>query len=153
MTVLNLPKALRAGIAAAAGAAYPRECCGLIEGAWDGGTVHALALHPMRNIAPDADRFAIDPSGHIALQRRLRGTGRAIVGCYHSHPDGRAEPGAEDGGVDFLWLIAAVDAARRCEIAAHIRKADAWERVAPAPDSPAFPHAPASLDPPPPATL
>lgn len=95
-------------------AALPGECCGLIEGAREGDAARATALHPLRNLAAEPDRFEIDPARHIALLRALRGTGREIVGCYHSHPNGRPELSPRDrrsvAGDDFIWLIAAVGA-------------------------------------------
>ena len=56
-------------------------------------------------------RFEIDPLTHIKAQKLARLRGSEIIGCYHSHPNGRAEPSATDlagaGAEDFLWLIAA----------------------------------------------
>ena len=47
----------------------------------------------MRNIASEpATRYRIDPAEHIALTRHLRGTGRSILGAYHSHPHGDPVP-------------------------------------------------------------
>jgi len=107
---LSLSGALRQRIADEARAAWPGECCGLIEGVRDGGRFEALALHPMANSRPEPDRFEIDPAAHIALRKALRGTGRAVIGCYHSHPGGRPEPSSQDrengGFAEFLWLIA-----------------------------------------------
>jgi proteasome lid subunit RPN8/RPN11 len=41
----------------------------------------------------------------------LRGKDTRIIGCFHSHPDGVAEPSATDRAdayeADFLYLIAA----------------------------------------------
>ena len=112
---LALPKALRAQLADEARAALPRECCGLIAGTVDGGTARALALHPTANLGQGDDRFEIDPAEHIRLLRALRGTGRDVIGCYHSHPNGKAAPSqtdragaAEDG---FIWLIQPLTAA------------------------------------------
>jgi proteasome lid subunit RPN8/RPN11 len=112
---LALPDALRTGIEAQARAAYPRECCGLLEGVRDGDVAQVLAFHPARNIAAANDRFEIDPGDHFAALKAARAHGRAIIGCYHSHPGGAAVPSAidraaavEDG---FLWLIAALKAA------------------------------------------
>ena len=106
-----LPADLRAAIMAAACAAHPGECCGLVEGVADGDLMRITALHPARNLSDDRRRFQVDPSVHIAAQKVARANGRAIIGCYHSHPDGRAEPSATDlagaGAEDFLWLIAA----------------------------------------------
>ncbi len=93
---LIISAAQQAQIAAEARAALPRECCGLLEGARAGEAVRVAAVHPTRNLSEEADRFAIDPAEQFALLRRLRGTGREIVGCYHSHPNGRAEPSPRD---------------------------------------------------------
>ena len=108
-----LPPELRDQIIAEARAAYPRECCGLIEGLQEHNRARALVLHPTANFAPEIDRFEIDPVAHLRLLRELRGTERQIVGCYHSHPNGRLEPsdwdseGMRDDGL--VWVIAALD--------------------------------------------
>jgi len=100
---------LRAQIFEAARAAHSAECCGLLEGVRDGDLIAVRALHPARNLAPGVDRFDIDPADHIAAQKAARVRGHAIVGCYHSHPHGRAEPSDVDlmgaGEEGFLWLI------------------------------------------------
>ncbi len=112
---LVLSTALHTQLFAEARAAYPRECCGLIEGVRAADTIEALALHPTRNLAHTSDRFEIDPAEHIRLLRGLRGTGRDIVGCYHSHPDGVPKPSSRDRDSahdeDFVWLIVGLDAA------------------------------------------
>lgn len=103
---MMLPPALLAQLRSEARAAYPRECCGLMEG--EGAII--TALHPARNLATAPDRFEIDPADQFRLKRE----GRNIVGCYHSHPHGVAEPSRRDaegaGEIGFLWLIAAGDA-------------------------------------------
>jgi desampylase len=108
---IDLPAALSGQIRREAAAAAPRECCGLIEGVRDGETFRVTALHRARNLAARADRFDIDPHDHLAASKAARANGRAIIGCYHSHPAGRAEPSAHDlaGALEdnFLWLIAA----------------------------------------------
>ena len=109
---LFLPAPVAAEIARAARDAFPRECCGLIEGVWDEGAARALALHPAPNRANEADRFVIDPVAHIAAQKAARANGHALIGCYHSHPNGKAEPSGSDrqgAAGDFIWLIAALD--------------------------------------------
>jgi proteasome lid subunit RPN8/RPN11 len=107
---LVLPKRLRAAILAAAREASPLECCGLIQGVVNGAMARALVLHRARNIA-GPDRFQIDPENHFEALHRARQDGHGIIGCYHSHPGGRAEPSAADlagaSEVDFLWVIAA----------------------------------------------
>lgn len=109
---VELPAALAAAIREEARAAAPRECCGLIEGLREDGQRFTItALHPARNLAPDPDKFEIDPRDHIAAAKQARARGRAIIGCYHSHPRGAAQPSPSDmaGAAEdnFLWLIAA----------------------------------------------
>ncbi len=109
MTV-NLPAALKSAIFAQAAAAHPRECCGLLEGVQEDDAFRVTALHQARNLSGDHDRFEIDPADHMAAQKSARTNGHAIIGCYHSHPHGAAQPSAIDleGAAqdDFLWLIA-----------------------------------------------
>ena len=84
-----------------------REICGLLLG-----RPGAVAVaQGCRNVASTpADRFEIDPAALLAAHRAARAGGLAVVGHYHSHPTGRAEPSPRDaadaqpdGG---LWLIA-----------------------------------------------
>jgi desampylase len=115
MRTLVISGGLCERLAAEARAAFPNECCGLIEGVSTPEGWHATAVHKSKNLAADRARgFLIDPQVHFALLRALRGTSRAIIGCYHSHPNGRSEPSARDRheAVDdgFIWLVAAGDA-------------------------------------------
>ena len=82
------------------------EICGLLLGR-DGVVEEARAC---RNVAADpARRFEIDPAALLAAHRAARAGGPAILGCYHSHPSGRAEPSACDAAAaaanGWLWLI------------------------------------------------
>jgi proteasome lid subunit RPN8/RPN11 len=111
MRVFVLPDALHEQLIAEARAAFPIECCGLIEGTATPEGWCATALHGSKNLAADpAQNFLIDPQVHFDLLRRLRGTDRAIVGCYHSHPGGPSEPSERDRAEamdnGFVWLIA-----------------------------------------------
>ena len=129
---LILPAALEAEIARQAAAAFPRECCGLIEGARMGESFRATALHPGRNLAEAPDRFEIDPADHIAAMKAARAGGADIIGCYHSHPGGEARPSRHDlsgaGEEDFLWLIAATDGAQ-CRIGAFVYRTPDFEEI------------------------
>jgi len=113
MTQVALPEALRLRLLQEARAAFPRECCGLVEGLRSGDAYRVMALHAARNLASATDRFEIAPQDHIRALKAARANGHALIGCYHSHPQGRAEPSATDGrGAaedDFLWLIVAGD--------------------------------------------
>jgi proteasome lid subunit RPN8/RPN11 len=70
----------------------PRECCGLLVG--DRFRIDESV--PAANIAVEPSRFLIDPADHIALNRRLRGSGRDVVGAYHSHPNNSPVPSPRD---------------------------------------------------------
>lgn len=84
------------------------EICGLLFGTGNAIT----ARQPCRNVALDARiAFEIDPTALIAAHRAARTGGPAIIGCYHSHPSGSAQPSARDA-VDAapdgaLWLVVA----------------------------------------------
>jgi proteasome lid subunit RPN8/RPN11 len=95
-------------ILAEAAKAAPEECCGLLLGR--PGTIEAAA--PARNIATDRTRsFEIDPAVLLRTHREARGDGRQVIGHYHSHPNGRAEPSKRDAARAVengqLWLIIA----------------------------------------------
>ena len=113
---VELPAALAAALHEEARQAAPRECCGLLEGRRAEGVYTILALHPVRNLSDDPDHFEIDPGGHIAAVKIARANGTTILGCYHSHPRGSAQPSASDlagaGEENFLWLIVADEAIR-----------------------------------------
>jgi proteasome lid subunit RPN8/RPN11 len=105
-------------------AASPLECCGLIEGARHSDRFIATMLHPTRNVSADADRFEIDPADHFHALRAARARDAEILGCYHSHPQGHAEPSLRDrdgaAEVGFVWLIAAPHAADGATLAAYV---------------------------------
>jgi proteasome lid subunit RPN8/RPN11 len=76
----------------------PEECCGLLIS--DGLTIVDSAR--ARNIAPDRRRhFQIDPADHFAAIRAARSAGRAVVGAYHSHPEGEPRPSPTDRAEAF----------------------------------------------------
>ena len=109
---LHLSLTHRTSIIATARARFPHECCGLLEGTAGDDGWHVTAVHETRNLADHPEKhFLIDPQFHIDLLRRLRGAGRSVIGCFHSHPRGRPEPSNTDllsaTDQDFLWLIAA----------------------------------------------
>ena len=116
MREILIPGGLQTRIAQEARAALPRECCGLLVGTVEGERFRVLYLRATRNMATEPDRFEIDPGVHIALMRALRGTGRGIIGCYHSHPNGSDGPSEHDRAsgfeIGFVWLIAAISGAK-----------------------------------------
>ena len=87
----------------------PNECCGLLIGTRD--LIDEAA--PTRNLLAHPSRYQIDPEEHIAINRRLRGTSRSVVGAYHSHPRSEAIPSPRDlieaHYPEFVWLIVSLD--------------------------------------------
>jgi len=112
--VIRLPAAVLADIEAAARRARPRECCGLLIGRREEAEIVILDALETANLAPPEApaRFEIDARAHLRLQRELRGSDRHIVGLFHSHPHGAAEPSATDRAeaayAGWVWLITAV---------------------------------------------
>lgn len=82
------------------------EVCGLLLGEAD----HVEAIRPAANVAADPSRhFEIDPAALIVAHRDARRGGPAVIGHYHSHPSGIAEPSATDAACaapdGALWII------------------------------------------------
>lgn len=125
MTAVRLHPRVRDEMLAHARAEAPNECCGLLigDGAVIDGSVRA------RNLDPEPSRrYLLDPAVHVSTSRRLRGTGREVVGCYHSHPYSAAAPSPSDVAEalypDFVWIIVSL-AAPQAEAIAAYRLADA----------------------------
>jgi proteasome lid subunit RPN8/RPN11 len=89
-----------------------REICGLLFGGGD----RIEAARSTRNVAADPrDSFEIDPADLFMAIRQERGGGPCLIGHYHSHPSGLAEPSARDLAAaesGKLWLIIAGGTAR-----------------------------------------
>ena len=134
MRTLLLDSALRLQIEREARTAYPRECCGLMEGVRDGDTLRVVALHGTRNVAVDASEFEIDGEDHFRLLRAARENATHIVGCYHSHPEGIVAPSARDRAganeEDFVWLIASLTASAVAELRVFVWRAGKFEALA-----------------------
>ena len=105
MKVVTLPRKVRDDIVAHAREEAPRECCGLLIGRdW---IIDESVRAP--NLHASASRFLLDPAVHVQTSRRLRGTGRDVVGAYHSHPLSPAVPSETDREEalypEFVWII------------------------------------------------
>jgi len=93
-----------------------REICGLLFG-----SVHAIGrTQHAENVAErPAETFEIDPRALFAALRAERAGGDRLIGHYHSHPNGSAEPSPRDlaaaepgkywlilgGGDARLWVV------------------------------------------------
>jgi proteasome lid subunit RPN8/RPN11 len=120
---------VRTEIVEHARAEAPNECCGLLIGC---GTLIDESIRA-RNVDPrPAVRYEVDPQVHVAAIRRLRGSWRAVVGCYHSHPHSPPVPSPSDVAEawypDFIWIIVSLEAAE-AELAAYRIVGDRFVRV------------------------
>ncbi|MDQ7010698.1 MAG: M67 family metallopeptidase [Mariprofundaceae bacterium] len=100
---------------------YPLEVCGLLIGHITARGWHVNEVRPVRNLNNEraADRFQLDPDAYQIIDRELRGSGREIIGVYHSHPDCPARPSPTDlehAWEGFAYPIVSVCDGRSAEI-------------------------------------
>lgn len=112
-SVVGIASGLHDRLRAIAAASLGREICGLLFGT--AASIDDAIL--CDNIADDPfTTFEIDPTALIAAHRAMRDGGARLIGHFHSHPNGRAEPSTRDadaaGGDGMLWLIIASDTLR-----------------------------------------
>ncbi len=118
-----LPPAVRRAIIRHAREAYPLECCGLLVGR---GPDVTFAVR-MQNVDASPVRYRLDDRAHIELRKVLRAFAPtlSIVGVYHSHPNGTAEPSRADCAEalypDWLHVIVGLGARRAAVQAFRIR--------------------------------
>ncbi len=122
---LQVSENLLKEIHAHTGRDYPDECCGLLIGRFDGSIFTVTRIVDSPNIsATKLTNFEIDPGVRIKLERELRGQDEMIIGHYHSHPNGLAQPSPRDMEAafepDLIWLIIAVGAGG-------VQEARAWQ--------------------------
>ncbi len=84
---------------------YPHECCGVMVGSVENGVKTVTELIPAENQRTDspANRYLITPDLLNELEKKLKGTDRAIVGFFHSHPDVPAQPSNYDQDHAWPW--------------------------------------------------
>ena len=104
---LHISSGLHTQLLAVAAATPAEEVCGLLFGE---GRIEDFQL--TTNEAADPSRwFEIDNASLIAAMRAQRAGGPKLIGHFHSHPQGRAEPSSTDlaqASLDGqIWLIIA----------------------------------------------
>ena len=102
---LSCPASVWEQVAKTAESTFPEECCGLLLGPIPSGfhlagrAVRVDEARPLPNgweAGPRNNRYALDPKLLMSVESELSGTGRGIVGFYHSHPDAMAWPSPFD---------------------------------------------------------
>jgi len=105
---MKLPAAALDTVRAESIRAYPEECCGALLGR---GSVSEEVV-PLDNVSRDPQRaFEIDPEVLLALDRDAAARDLEILGYYHSHPNGSAEPSLTDlrsAWPETLYLIVGI---------------------------------------------
>jgi proteasome lid subunit RPN8/RPN11 len=112
LMIATIPLILIERILAEAAASPRSEICGLLLGTG----LRVEWIVPAANVAAaPAQAFEIDPATLFATLRAERGGGAGIIGHYHSHPNGSAEPSPRDLAAaepGKLWIIVGAGGAR-----------------------------------------
>jgi len=86
--------------------AHPEECCGLLVG-----RESVERAVPSQNVSPEPGcGYHVDPLLYLACELQERRGGPRVLGFYHSHPHGDAQPSTrdeEESQRGYLYLIAA----------------------------------------------
>ena len=119
-----------------AAAAYPLEACGALVGA--GGHVRVALPLPNRDARAPEIGFAVGPRDYLRVEAEADAAGLALLGFWHSHPDGLALPSAADRArawPGLLTVIVAVTGGEPDEISAwQLESGDAPFRELPVED-------------------
>jgi proteasome lid subunit RPN8/RPN11 len=108
---LSISRAFREMMIAHALAEVPNECCGLLLGK-DAVVERVVA---MKSDPPAPDRYYMEPVQQVEVFTEMHKLGQSLLGIYHSHPAGPAEPTGADvqlayhRGVAYL-IISLADA-------------------------------------------
>jgi len=91
MQSTELTEPLRAAMRAAAQAAFPKECCGLIVRDRGGEALRYVACRNTASAASAADVFVLDPADFAAAE-----DAGEVLAVVHSHPNACANPSMAD---------------------------------------------------------
>lgn len=111
---LQLSRTALNRIEAQARDSVPRESCGVLQGVQTPQAWRVTDIEASPNLAPIGrnDRFEIDPAILLRIQKATRAGAPPMIGVYHSHPEGKAEPSQTDLAqawqIGFIWLITAL---------------------------------------------
>lgn len=124
--ILQMEAVQLKAMADAAEAAFPAEACGLIVGRGKGQLLRVTDVIAAPNLLADRiGRFELDPAVRLRVEKALREVGGRdrIIGHYHSHADGSAEPSATDRAMvfepDLAWVIVGVSEGQAIQLLAH----------------------------------
>lgn len=106
---IEIPAAVRDSIVDHARRGSPREVVGVLAGS-RGDVSRVERIYRATNAADRPEtRYEIDPREELEILNRIDDAGLDVVGFYHSHPGGPAEPSATDAELaawpDHSYLI------------------------------------------------
>ena len=97
MTSLEIDPAAFEGLVRHAERALPEECCGVLVGRCNEGSTWVRRVLASENAAARPEvRFEISPESLLRARESALDEALEVVGYYHSHPRGPAEPSATD---------------------------------------------------------
>lgn len=112
--VLKLPHHCYDEVLAHAREGTPEEVCGVLAGTREDNSARVTSVVRTVNVA-DHPRttYRIDPEEVFAVVEDAEDRGRAVIGFYHSHPDGPRGPSRTDVAratwTDHVYLLVSLD--------------------------------------------
>ncbi len=93
---------------------YPDECCGVLIGRPNGGSIFVERVLSVGNERQDSrhNRYLISPETILAAHKEASALGLDVLGYYHSHPDHPARPSdfdREHAWPGLSYLIVSVE--------------------------------------------
>lgn len=115
--IIRIATGVFESLLAEARGSHPNECCGLLTG--KPGLIDTVV--PAKNVSPHPDTsFEIDPGVLMRTQRTVRETNAQVIGHYHSHPNGIAQPSLRDAARAThngqVWVILAAGSVTGWEV-------------------------------------
>ena len=97
MPAYDIPRAIVAELIQRAHASPEHEVCGLLAGNITPTAYHVSACYPIPNSHPTpATHFHMEPRQFVQAMYAIAATNLALVGIYHSHPNGSPQPSSAD---------------------------------------------------------
>jgi proteasome lid subunit RPN8/RPN11 len=95
--MLQFDPSVREAIVGHAHEGAPAEVCGVLGGSHGEAESVATTSRRAENVAPTPrTRYELDPAEQLRLMDAIEERGDDVVGFYHSHPAGPAEPSETD---------------------------------------------------------
>jgi len=123
-----LPASVREAMLSHSRSELPNECCGLLLGR---GRIERSV--PMRSDPPSPEAFYMDPEQQMAVFGDMEVRGQQLLGIYHSHPAGPAEPSGMDLRLAFhpdaLYVIISLADAACPGIGAYVLEGGRFKKI------------------------